>query len=228
MTSYMRSCRSCGRRISMRRMPHGKYVAFENNVVHDCKKPAPRTARNDQPKGGRSSTSDANTETGSAFGGFDEFVVPGTSADPPRAAVPQKKPPDYSSSGVIRYGRPGSGQGAQQSDSSSPSQRVHLRCPFCSNTMSLPVSRNGPVTCPNCRGRFTANTFDVVPVVWPIEAPAETQRAGPPRVEAPRAELPRAASPRVEPTRRQSLAWLWWLLGGGGVAALIWSQRKKR
>src|ERR1700675_2643850 len=38
-SSYTRACRSCGRRISLRQMPHGKWVAFENNEAHDCNRP---------------------------------------------------------------------------------------------------------------------------------------------------------------------------------------------
>ena len=39
-SSYYRKCKHCGRRIQMRKMPHGKYVAFEGyDTVHDCKKP---------------------------------------------------------------------------------------------------------------------------------------------------------------------------------------------
>jgi hypothetical protein len=37
--SYTRPCRTCQRRISMRQMPHGKWVAFENDEPHNCNKP---------------------------------------------------------------------------------------------------------------------------------------------------------------------------------------------
>jgi hypothetical protein len=38
--SYYRNCRSCGRRIQMRKMPHGQWVAFEGyDHQHDCKVP---------------------------------------------------------------------------------------------------------------------------------------------------------------------------------------------
>jgi hypothetical protein len=38
-SSYRRSCRYCGRSISMRQMPAGQWVAFENNQPHDCEAP---------------------------------------------------------------------------------------------------------------------------------------------------------------------------------------------
>ena len=38
MTSYRRNCKYCGRSISMRQMPGGHWVAFEDNVAHDCGK----------------------------------------------------------------------------------------------------------------------------------------------------------------------------------------------
>ena len=39
--SYTRSCKTCGTRISIRKMPHGQYVAFEphGQTPHDCYKP---------------------------------------------------------------------------------------------------------------------------------------------------------------------------------------------
>lgn len=37
-TSYPRNCRYCGRRIHMRQMPHGRWVAFDfDNQPHDCR-----------------------------------------------------------------------------------------------------------------------------------------------------------------------------------------------
>lgn len=40
--SYLRYCKTCGDRISIRQMPHGQWVAFEPNsdVAHDCYVPA--------------------------------------------------------------------------------------------------------------------------------------------------------------------------------------------
>lgn len=40
--SYIRYCKTCGDRISIRQMPHGQWVAFEPNsdVAHDCYAPA--------------------------------------------------------------------------------------------------------------------------------------------------------------------------------------------
>jgi hypothetical protein len=38
--SYYRDCRTCGRRIQMRKMPHGQWVAFEGyGTQHQCKHP---------------------------------------------------------------------------------------------------------------------------------------------------------------------------------------------
>lgn len=37
--SYSRKCRNCGRWINLRQMPHGRYVAFEGDQPHNCKKP---------------------------------------------------------------------------------------------------------------------------------------------------------------------------------------------
>jgi len=37
--SYTRSCKKCGRRIQLRKMPHGQWVAFEGyDAVHKCEK----------------------------------------------------------------------------------------------------------------------------------------------------------------------------------------------
>lgn len=39
-SSYSKYCRHCNRRINLRKMPNGKWVAFEGyDTVHDCKKP---------------------------------------------------------------------------------------------------------------------------------------------------------------------------------------------
>jgi hypothetical protein len=44
--SYYRTCRHCGRRIQMRRMPAGQWVPFEGfDQVHDCSKIPPTTHR---------------------------------------------------------------------------------------------------------------------------------------------------------------------------------------
>ncbi len=47
-TSISRSCKFCGRKINLRKMPHGKWVAFEGyDTVHDCKK-TPKKKSDDQ------------------------------------------------------------------------------------------------------------------------------------------------------------------------------------
>lgn len=40
--SYIRNCRYCGARISMREMPYGQWVAFEagSDTTHECGAPA--------------------------------------------------------------------------------------------------------------------------------------------------------------------------------------------
>lgn len=47
--SYIRECRGCGNRISLRKMPHGKWVAFEpsSQAVHECRSMA-NVKHNDQ------------------------------------------------------------------------------------------------------------------------------------------------------------------------------------
>lgn len=44
MSSYTRPCRHCGRRINLRQMPHGQWVAFEGDQQHVCNEPAPPKA----------------------------------------------------------------------------------------------------------------------------------------------------------------------------------------
>lgn len=40
MTSYYRKCKHCGRRIQMRQMPEGQWVAWEGyDTIHDCNNP---------------------------------------------------------------------------------------------------------------------------------------------------------------------------------------------
>jgi hypothetical protein len=45
-----RRCKSCNRWISMRRMPHGGWVPFEHNEVHDCAKPKVEKLKPPPPK----------------------------------------------------------------------------------------------------------------------------------------------------------------------------------
>ncbi len=44
MSSYTRLCRHCGRRINLRQMQHGQWVAFEGDQQHICDEPAPPRA----------------------------------------------------------------------------------------------------------------------------------------------------------------------------------------
>jgi hypothetical protein len=83
--SYTRPCRSCGRRISMRQMPHGQWVAFENGEAHHCSeppkvevvRPAPRQTRQVE----------APTE-------FDDIVIPDQQAPQPTPVLrPVELPP---------------------------------------------------------------------------------------------------------------------------------------
>lgn len=47
MKSYYRNCRNCGRRIQLRQMPAGHYVAYEGyDTIHDCNK-IPERRKND-------------------------------------------------------------------------------------------------------------------------------------------------------------------------------------
>jgi hypothetical protein len=41
-SSYGRRCKYCQRWISMRQMPAGQWVAFENDKPHDCNAPGPQ------------------------------------------------------------------------------------------------------------------------------------------------------------------------------------------
>jgi hypothetical protein len=83
--SYIRPCRKCGRRISMRQMQHGQWVAFENNEAHDCGKPAKvegvRPLRRTRPV-------EAPTE-------FDDIVIPDQLGSQPRPVLqrPVEPPP---------------------------------------------------------------------------------------------------------------------------------------
>jgi hypothetical protein len=49
-SSYSRRCKYCSRRISMRQMPAGHWVAFEGDGVHDCKRPSPQRAAASPPR----------------------------------------------------------------------------------------------------------------------------------------------------------------------------------
>ncbi len=43
-TSYTRNCKVCGRRINLRKMPNGQWVAFEGyDTLHHHETPAPRS-----------------------------------------------------------------------------------------------------------------------------------------------------------------------------------------
>jgi hypothetical protein len=50
-SSYSRRCKHCQRWISLRQMPHGKWVAFEHNEPHSCEAvPAPPSPRRALPQ----------------------------------------------------------------------------------------------------------------------------------------------------------------------------------
>jgi hypothetical protein len=88
-SSYTRPCRTCQRRISMRQMPHGQWVAFENDEPHNCSKPPKVDVVRSTPR--KSPQVDAPTE-------FDDIVVPGDAAPQPApiarpVAPPQTAPP---------------------------------------------------------------------------------------------------------------------------------------
>ncbi len=56
--SYIRECRGCGNKISLRKMPHGKWVAFEpsSQTVHECRSTV-NVNHNDQELSGNSPAS---------------------------------------------------------------------------------------------------------------------------------------------------------------------------
>src|SRR6266851_8626205 len=67
-------------------MPHGQWVAFENDEVHDCKKPPKVEVARPTPR--KSAQVDAPTE-------FDDIVIPDHAAPQPAPVarpVPQKRP----------------------------------------------------------------------------------------------------------------------------------------
>ena len=72
--SYIRPCRKCGRRISMRQMPHGQWVAFENNEVRDCSEPP--KVKVVKPPARQTCQVEAPTE-------FDDIVIPDQLASKP-------------------------------------------------------------------------------------------------------------------------------------------------
>src|SRR6266436_8006283 len=87
--SYVRPCRTCKRRISMRQMPHGQWVAFENDEVHNCNKLPKVDVVRSTPR--RSPQVDAPTE-------FDDIVIPDHATPQPApvarpVGAPQTAPP---------------------------------------------------------------------------------------------------------------------------------------
>jgi hypothetical protein len=51
MASYSRGCKKCGRRINLRKMPGGQWVAFEGfDTVHDCHSAKERSPAKPLPK----------------------------------------------------------------------------------------------------------------------------------------------------------------------------------
>ena len=66
--SYSRNCRYCGRRIQLRKMPHGKWVAFEGwDTPHNCSSVPPKTTKPSAPGNQPMSKSDPD---------FIEFDMP--------------------------------------------------------------------------------------------------------------------------------------------------------
>jgi hypothetical protein len=82
-SSYTRPCRTCQRRISMRQMPHGQWVAFENDEPHNCSKPPKVDVVRSTPR--KSPPVDAPTE-------FDDIIIPGDTAPQP-APIPRPVEP---------------------------------------------------------------------------------------------------------------------------------------
>jgi hypothetical protein len=128
-SSYYRNCKTCGRRIQLRQMPAGQWVAYEGyDTVHDCSRRPSQHASAPHPRGPQSS----GQLEGPSYDGL-EFVdieVPGspnpdntpgrgshsaTPISPTRAHSPfQRKPkhvvgtalPSASRPGAPRPGRP--------------------------------------------------------------------------------------------------------------------------
>lgn len=75
-SSYQRKCRDCGRRIQLRKMPAGQWVAFEGyNTQHNCKRP-PRS------KSSKISPSpDSQNSPYDSLGFMEGFSVGGATAD---------------------------------------------------------------------------------------------------------------------------------------------------
>ena len=77
--SYTRPCRSCGRRMSMRQMPHGQWVAFENNEAHDCSQPPMVEVIRPTPQ--------RKTRQIEAPAEFDDIVIPDQQAPQPQPVL---------------------------------------------------------------------------------------------------------------------------------------------
>jgi hypothetical protein len=73
MSSYSRRCRTCNRWISLRQMPHGRYVAFEGDAPHKCSSPPPPKPIKVSPPKLTPSDND---------GGFIEIEIPGSTTNP--------------------------------------------------------------------------------------------------------------------------------------------------
>lgn len=80
--SYGRRCRTCRRWISMRRMPHGQWVAFENDEPHKCEAvPAPAPRRPTPPRPAHIDPPD-----------FPDIEIPEDVTEPVRPAPPAPGP----------------------------------------------------------------------------------------------------------------------------------------
>jgi hypothetical protein len=89
-SSYARPCKYCGRRISMRQMPAGQWVAFEDDAAHKCA--APPKAKPARKPGLRQ----VSPPPVAADDDFGEFVLPNdkpASVGKPtlRVSAPQKR-----------------------------------------------------------------------------------------------------------------------------------------
>lgn len=90
MKSYYRKCKHCGRRIQMRQMPAGQWVAFEGyDTIHDCNSPPPPSTGKPIPE--------ERTDSGERRPGYDDldfvdFNVPGDVGKPPVTPGKMERP----------------------------------------------------------------------------------------------------------------------------------------
>jgi hypothetical protein len=76
--SYYRECKFCGRRIQMRQMPGGQWVAFEGyDTVHDCKHPPARRTASKETWRTKKQAEDDKESYYEGLGFDDDFSVTG-------------------------------------------------------------------------------------------------------------------------------------------------------